>query len=465
MNDLSGLPGIDRLLKVSETATLAEQWGRQTVVDALRTLQVQVRSSGSLPDWALDPQQYPDQLRRLFTTQFGTGLRPVYNLAGTIIHTNLGRSILSSRMVEAGLKAATQAVTLEFDLETGRRGDRDRLVEHLLCVLTGAEAATVVNNNAAAVLLVLNSLAENSLVPVSRGELVEIGGSFRVPEVMQKAGCTLQEIGTTNRTHIKDYEAAIDAKTRLLLKVHPSNYHIEGFTKSVDVQQLSSVAKKHDLPLYIDLGSGALINLTKFGLPAEPTAGEVLAQGADIISFSGDKLLGSIQAGIILGKKELIEKVKANPLKRALRVDKITLGILTETFKYYQDASTVVENVPLLATFSKSINEIENHATLVAEVMQQKISADMNCEVTESQCQVGSGSLPGHYLASRAVCISSPSGGVLGSLHHDLRALPTPVIARVQEERLWMDMRTVTDVQGLIKNLQFLDDLSQASTP
>jgi len=465
MADFSGLPGIDHLLKDSETAELAQRWGRQTVVDALRTLQKQIRSSGGLPDWALDPQQYAAQLKRLFAGQFGAGLRPVYNLAGTIIHTNLGRSLLSARMAQAGLRAATSAVTLEFDLETGRRGDRDRLVEHLLCVLTGAEAATIVNNNAAAVLLVLNSLAENSPVPVSRGELVEIGGSFRVPEVMQKAGCTLLEIGTTNRTHIEDYEAAIDANTRLLLKVHPSNYHIEGFTKSVDVKQLSSLANKHKLPLYIDLGSGALIDLGKFGLPSEPTAGEVLAQGADLVSFSGDKLLGSIQAGIILGKKSLIEKIKANPLKRALRVDKITLGILTETFKYYQDSNTLVENIPLLATFSKPISEIDEHARLVAELMRDKLPTEMRCDVTDSQCQVGSGSLPDHYLASRAVCISSSSGGSLLTLHQNLRALPTPVISRVQDERLWMDMRTVTEVHELIENLQFLDITSQDATP
>jgi len=464
MSDLSGLPGIDRLLKVSGTSTLATRWGRQTVVDALRTMQMQIRESGDVPNWALDPEQYTDQLRNLFARNFGTGLIPVYNLAGTIIHTNLGRSLLSKKMAQAGLDAATQAVTLEFDLETGRRGDRDRLVEHLLCTLTGAEAATVVNNNAAAVLLVLNSLAENSPVPVSRGELVEIGGSFRVPEVMQKAGCTLVEIGTTNRTHIKDYETAIDASTRLLLKVHPSNYHIQGFTKSVEIPQLASIAKKHKLPLYIDLGSGALIDLGKFGLPTEPTAGTVLAQGADIISFSGDKLLGSIQAGIILGKKALIEKIKANPLKRALRVDKITLGILTETFKYYQDTNTLAENIPLLATFKKPIHEIEKEAQLVAEVMLQKLPSDMGCKVTESQCQIGSGSLPGHHLLSRAVCISSSSGRALADLHQNLRALPTPVISRVQDNCLWMDMRTVSNVHELVENLKLLEIDTQVST-
>ncbi len=463
MNKLSGLPAVDRLIKEPEVAGLIAQWGRQAIIDVLRNLQQQVRSSDEVPSWALDSAQYPARVVQRLRKQFGTGLRPVYNLAGTIIHTNLGRSLLSRKMAKAGLAAATRAVTLEFDLETGRRGDRDKLVEQLLCVLTGAEAATVVNNNAAAVLLVLNSLAEGSPVPVSRGELVEIGGSFRVPEIMQKAGCSLVEIGTTNRTHLKDYEAAIDSDTQLLLKVHPSNYHIAGFTKSVDVQQLSLVAKNHNIPLYIDLGSGALIDLEKFGLPAEPTAGEVLAQGADILSFSGDKLLGSIQAGIIVGKKALIDKIRANPLKRALRVDKITLGILTETFRYYQDTTTVRDNIPLLATFAKSLSEINSQSVLVAEALCEILTSDFKCEVCDSHCQIGSGSLPEHHLASRAVCISSTSGGLLNTLHASLRALPTPVICRVQDERLWMDMRTVTDVHELIENLKHLTTIMQDS--
>ncbi|MBV1906802.1 MAG: L-seryl-tRNA(Sec) selenium transferase [Pseudomonadales bacterium] len=459
MSDLSGLPSIDRLLKLSEVQSLYGLWGRQSVTQVLRSMQTKIRNEGIVPDWALNPKNYIERLEEHFSSNHGSNLAPVFNLAGTIIHTNLGRSILSEEMARAGLNAATQPVTLEFDLETGRRGNRDSLVEHLLCVLTGAEAATIVNNNAAAVLLVLNSLAENSPVPVSRGELVEIGGSFRIPEVMQKAGCVLVETGTTNRTHPKDYEQAIQDETRLLLKVHPSNYRVEGFTKSVSVSELSAIANKHTLPLYIDLGSGALIDLTKFGLPAEPTAREVLAQGADVISFSGDKLLGSIQAGIIVGKKELIDKIKSNPLKRALRVDKITLGILADTFKSYQDLNTVTQKIPLLATFSRPLNEIKQCCEDVAHVLSMQLPSEYKVTVSESFCQIGSGSMPDHRLPSWAVCVSAISGKTLEHLHATLRHLPVPVISRIQGNKLWMDMRTVDNSENLLTTLQYLKNL------
>jgi L-seryl-tRNA(Ser) seleniumtransferase len=386
--------------------------------------------------------------------QVGHGLVTVYNMTGTVIHTNLGRAVISRAMADAGIAAATQPVTLEYNLEDGHRGDRDDLVEPMLCALTGAEAATVVNNNAAALLLVLNTFARGKSVPVSRGELIEIGGSFRLPELMESAGCRIREVGTTNRTHPADYANAVDDTTAMLLKVHPSNYRIEGFTHSVSTHAMGDIARASGLPLVVDLGSGALVNLERFGLPHEPTVAETLGQGADIVTFSGDKLLGSVQAGLIVGRRDLIDAIKRNPMKRALRCDKITLGILNYTLKLYQDPDRLALELPLLRTLTRPMYALQAVAERICAVLKQQLAPSFIVTSASSHCQIGSGSLPETALASVAVHIATESGAALHTLVKCLRQLPTPVLGRVHDGALWLDVRTVDDVDALCRNLE-----------
>ena len=326
------LPSVDAVLSDASVARVIAHWGLQVVKDAVRNLQKEARG-GDVPDWATRSSDYAPAIEDWITTRVGHGYRRVFNLTGTIIHTNLGRSVLSAEAMTAAAEAATAPVTLEYDLGTGQRGTREGIVTHRLKLLTGAEAATVVNNNAAAVMLVLNTLALDQSIPVSRGELIEIGGSFRIPDIMARSGSRLVEVGTTNRTHLSDYENAIDSSTALLLKVHPSNYHIEGFAKSVSEQELVRLGRARDLPVCIDLGSGTLLDLERFGLPHEPTPREMIAAGVDLVTFSGDKLLGGVQAGIVVGRADLVARLDSNPMKRALRADKITLAILDATLR------------------------------------------------------------------------------------------------------------------------------------
>ncbi len=360
------LPSVDAVLTDASIAPVIARWGLQVVKDAVRQLQKEARRS-EVPDWATRTSEYARALEDWITAHVGHGYRRVFNLTGTVIHTNLGRSVLSAEAMMAAAAAATAPVTLEYDLHTGRRGTRESIVTHRLKLLTGAAAATVVNNNAAAVMLVLNTLALDRSVPVSRGELIEIGGSFRIPDIMARSGSHLVEVGTTNRTHPGDYENAIDSTTALLLKVHPSNYHIEGFTTSVNAKELVRLGRAHDLPVCIDLGSGTLLDLERFGLPHEPTPREMIAAGVDLVTFSGDKLLGGAQAGIIVGRADLVAQLDSNPMKRALRADKITLAILDATLRAYEDEATVTERIPLLATLTTPLEELDARAAAVSE--------------------------------------------------------------------------------------------------
>jgi L-seryl-tRNA(Ser) seleniumtransferase len=392
------LPSVDKVIRHAALAPVIDQFGLELVKQTVRNLQQRARGAEHPPEWATLPERYSTEVPQQLNERVGPGLVPVFNMTGTVIHTNLGRALISRAMADAGIAAAINPVTLEYDLDDGRRGDRDHLIEPMLCALTGAEAATVVNNNAAALLLVLNTLGLGKSVPVSRGELIEIGGSFRLPEIIARAGCRIHEVGTTNRTHPGDFAEAIDAATPLLLKVHPSNFRIEGFTSTVSTQALAQIARAHGIPLVVDLGSGALVNLERFGLPHEPTVAETLAQGADLVTFSGDKLLGAVQAGLIVGRRDLIEQVKRNPIKRALRCDKITLGILHYTLRLYQDPDRLAGELPLLRTLTRPLAQLLATATRIAQHIRPRLAATFTVAATQSDCQIGSGALPATAL-------------------------------------------------------------------
>lgn len=373
-------------------------------------------------------------------------LRTVINATGVVIHTNLGRSVLPVAAVDALTNAALCYSNLEFDLASGQRGSRYSLVEDLLCELTGAEAALVVNNNAAAVLLVLETLAKGREVVVSRGQLVEIGGSFRIPEVMAKSGAKLVEVGATNRTHLWDYEAAIGEETGLLLKVHASNFRVIGFTSEVGLPELLELAKRYDLPVMEDLGSGSLVDLSRFGFVKEPTVQEVVQAGVDVVTFSGDKLLGGPQAGLILGKQKIIDQIKKNQLTRALRIDKFTLAALETVLRLYFDEQNALETIPTLRMLTMPLADIDRRAKRLCRRL-QKVEAG-NCSITliSTGSRVGGGALPEQNLPSRAVALQ-PLKITVNELEERLRRGYLPVIGRIEDDRFLMDMRTILDHQ------------------
>lgn len=438
------LPSVSRLLENADIQALVHEHGQATVVHQIRGLLDEIRKSladgGQLPA----TEQLLQTIRHSVIAHTRPRLRPVFNLTGTVLHTNLGRAPLADEAVDALVLAARNPCALEYDLETGKRGDRDDLVEKLICELTGAEAATVVNNNAAAVFLLLNTLARDRKVVVSRGELVEIGGAFRIPDVMTSAGARLVEVGTTNRTHLRDFEGALDDETAMLMKVHTSNYSIQGFTHTVPEAELASLAHAQGLPFVIDLGSGTLVNLENWGLPHEPTAQEGLAAGADLVTFSGDKLLGGPQAGLIVGRKDLIATIKRNPLKRALRVSKITLAALEATLRLYRNPQRLAERLLALGQLARSQSDTQAAAERLLPHLQtalRKHSVDI--EIAPLRSQIGSGSLPIERLDSAGIAIS-PRGkkvGILHSIEAALRALPRPVIGRIENDRLLLDLR------------------------
>jgi len=373
----------------------------------------------------------------------------VYNLTGTVLHTNFGRALLPPGAVEAVTVAMTAPTAVEFDLEAGRRGERDAIVAGLLTELTGAEAATVVNNNAAAVLLLLGALAARREVVVSRGELIEIGGSFRLPDIMQAAGARLVEVGTTNRTHLADYEAALGERTALVMKVHPSNYAISGFTASVATRELAAVAHARGVPLAVDLGSGALVDLGAFGLPPEPVVREVVDSGADLVTFSGDKLLGGPQAGLVVGRADLIRRLNRHPLKRALRVGKLTLAALEAVLRLYRTPDRLAEQLTTLRLLTRSAASIHGAGERLAPVLRAAVGPGYVVTVESSPSQIGSGALPAERLGSAALAIrvgtDRKGRASLDGLARRLRRLPRPVIGRVQDGALWLDLRCLEE--------------------
>ncbi len=460
----SRLPSVDAVLRTEEASALIDAYGRQAVTDAVRedvaALRRAIAAGG---DGSTEIADVAARVAAALEALSAPSLRPVFNLTGTVLHTNLGRAPLPPEAIEAVASVARGASNLEYDIPSGRRGDRDVHLDEQVGALTGAEGATVVNNNAAAVLLVLNALALRKEVIVSRGELIEIGGAFRIPDIMARAGAKLVEVGTTNRTHLRDYEAAIGPRTGLIMKVHTSNYEVRGFTAVVPEKDLASLAHDNGIPFVVDLGSGTLTDLSRFGLPHEPTAQETLAAGADIVTFSGDKLLGGPQAGVIVGRGDLVARIKKNPLKRAMRCDKMTIAALSTVLGLYRDPDRLVERVPTLRLLARDRADIEATVERLLPSLQAAVgdAAQISCEPCQSQ--IGSGSLPEERIDSAAAVLRPTAkrgaGSVLKRMAAAFRALPVPVIGRIQDDAFWLDCRCLeaADEEAFIVQLGQLD--------
>ena len=454
------IPSVNRILIHPALAGVLARFGNVRTSNQVRHLLEEARQQlRQNPDYEVpEPEAIVQQLAQELASTEPPGLSPVFNLTGTVLHTNLGRAQLPQVAIDALVEVAGHACNLEFDLHSGGRGDRDEHLESLLLELTGAEAVTVVNNNAAALLLCLNTLALNQEVCVSRGELVEIGDSFRIPEIMSRSGCHLVEVGATNRTHLQDYDRAINRQTGLLMKVHTSNYEIKGFTSAVSAQELAPLAHQHQLPLLVDLGSGTLVDLARFGLPPEPTVRKVLEAGADLVTFSGDKLLGGPQAGVIVGKQALLNSIKKNPMKRALRPDKMTIAALAAVLQLYRNPDQLATQLPTLRQLTKPLEAIDQTADALVAAFGQALAGHARVSKCPTFSQAGSGALPLGKLPSIAIEItpSPASEAALQQIAKAFRQGTRPVLGRLQDGKLLFDMRTLEDIEGLKQALQQL---------
>jgi L-seryl-tRNA(Ser) seleniumtransferase len=452
----AALPSVDRVLRAAEATGLIERYGRSLVTEAVRASIAEQRRAGKPAAVDAIVTACGERLAQLTRPS----QRRVFNLTGTVLHTNLGRAPLPEEAIAAAAEAMRAPSTLEYDLDSGRRGERNDHIAGWLTRLTGAEAALAVNNNAGALLLALNALAAGREAIVSRGELIEIGGSFRLPDIMERAGARLREVGTTNRTHTRDFEAAIGPDTALILKVHTSNYEIQGFTASVPAARLAALAHEHGLPLIEDLGSGTLASLEDWGLPHEPTVAESLKAGADLVTFSGDKLLGGPQAGLVVGRADLIAALAKNPLKRALRLDKIRLAALEAVLRLYADPDRLAERLPTLRLLARPHAEIEALARRLEPILANALDGIATVSRIETKSQIGSGALPVSLLPSVGLALTPQdrSGAAADKLARRLRSLPVPVIGRIEGGRVVLDLRCLED------EAEFAAQLSQLST-
>jgi L-seryl-tRNA(Ser) seleniumtransferase len=453
---LASLPSVDEILKSDKGSQWQESFPRRYVLRAIREIIEEKRQAilrDELKEISIE-SMFPDIQHRVEKlSEFS--LKPVINATGVVIHTNLGRSVLSEEILENVKKVACGYSNLEYDLEKGERGKRYSHIQRLLNEVTGAESSLIVNNNAAAVFVCLTALAKGKEVIVSRGELVEIGGSFRVPDVMSSSGAILREVGTTNKTHLHDYEKAINENTALLLKVHQSNFRTIGFTKQVEIEDLVTLGRKHNIPVMFDLGSGCLIDLKPYGVHIEPTVQEVVKSGCDLVTFSGDKLLGGPQGGVVVGKAELIEKISKNPLMRALRIDKLTLSAFEAVLMHYLDEEKAKKEIPTIKMLLQDVGEIKDRAKRIALRLRREIKEDIaDIEVVADSSQSGGGALPEIEFKTYVVAIK-PKKLSVNKLEERLRHGNPPIIARIKEDALIIDARTVRDkeIEALVKGI------------
>lgn len=443
------IPAVDRLLETAEIKDISDNFPRNLILRAINEILSETRTGiekGEITKLssAVDQGYIISAIKERLEFLSQSSLRNVINATGVVIHTNLGRSLLAERVIEKFKTISGGYSNLEYDLEKGKRGSRYTHVEGILKELTSAEAAMVVNNNAAAVLITLETIAKDREAIVSRGELVEIGGSFRIPDVMKKSGAKMVEVGTTNKTHLKDYEEAITPETGAILKVHRSNFQIVGFNEEVDRPTLVELGKKHNIPVIEDLGSGSFVDMSKYGMEWEPTVQQVLEEGVDLVTFSGDKLLGGPQAGVILGKKDLVEKIKMNQLNRALRIDKLTLLALEETLNIYRDERKALDTIPTLRMICQSYEGLKAKATRLSRMIRIKDGDNFKVDTVNGQSKVGGGAMPLMELHTRLLRLS-PVKMTSQHINETLKACDPPIIVRVEQDSVLLDVRTIQD--------------------
>jgi L-seryl-tRNA(Ser) seleniumtransferase len=448
------LPSVSRLLAHPRAEPLLIRFNREYVVQGCRDILDELRSAlsdGHVDAAALEDDAILATLEARLAGSAEATLQRVVNATGTVLHTNLGRALLAQTAIDAVVQAASHPSNLEYDLAQGDRGQREMAVESLLMDLTGAEAATVVNNNAAAVLLALNTLASGKEVIVSRGELIEIGGAFRIPDIMARSGAILKEVGTTNRTHVADYENAITDRTTLLLKVHTSNYRVVGFVADVGLAELVAIGRRRGIPVMEDLGSGALVDLSRYNLPKEPVVAERIALGADLVTFSGDKVLGGPQAGVVVGRTALVKQMAANPLHRAVRCGKLTIAALEATLRLYRESACIAHVIPTLRMFTRPLTDIENVAQRALPALASALGAGFRVSVQDSTSQIGSGALPTKEISTKVIAIEHDFMGPHRIAGRFRQARP-PIIGRIADDKFLLDARTIFDPLDLVPN-------------